>query len=254
MNVDILNKALNALTRSVADIASSVTSIATGVVGTNDAGTPTAPSYDTSGHMEVAVHGPLLPFGSVHTEKMTPVFQVDSVYGINPQQMTATTGRAIAGASSATTSGLNNVFKVATGTTSYSFATLQTRKRLRYRAGQGIISRFTARYSARADSSYLLAGCGTSESGFYFGYAHFAAVGLTSQEFGIFHVTGGVREVRTPTVSAHTATAGNVSVELNGATAVTIAVLSGDTITDVANKIAAGTYPGWAAEAGPGCR
>ena len=139
MNVDILNKALNALTRSVADIASSVTSIATGVVGTNDAGTPTAPSYDTSGHMEVAVHGPLLPFGSVHTEKMTPVFQVDSVYGINPQQMTATTGRAIAGASSATTSGLNNVFKVATGTTSYSFATLQTRKRLRYRAGQGII-------------------------------------------------------------------------------------------------------------------
>lgn len=204
---------------------------------------------DATGHLEVAVHGPLLPFGSIHAERMTPVFQVDSVYGVNPSQMVATTGRAIAGANSATATGLNNVFKVATGATSYSFATLQTRKRLRYRAGQGIICRFTARYSARANSSYLLAGCGTSESGFYFGYAHFAAVGLTSTEFGIFHVTGGVREIRTLTVSAHTATAGDVSVELNGATAVTIAVLSGDTITDVANKIAAGTYPGWAAEA-----
>ena len=104
-------------------------------------------------------------------------------------------------------------------------------------------------FPARADSSYLLAGLGTSESGFYFGYAHLASAGLTSQEFGILHVTGGVREIRTLTVSAHTATSGNVSIVLNSATAVDIAILSGDTITAVANKIAAGTFPGWTAEA-----
>lgn len=35
------------------------------------------------GHLEVALHDPRLPFGSVHTEGLTPVFQSDAVYGIN---------------------------------------------------------------------------------------------------------------------------------------------------------------------------
>lgn len=216
---------------------------------TNNVGTPQDLSTTAEGHLEVAIHAPRLPFGSIHTESITPVFQIDSVYGINAAEMLSTTGRAIAGATSATITGNNNLFTVSTGTTSYSFATIQSRRRLRYRAGQGIVGRFTALWPARADSAYLIAGFGTSESGFYFGYAHLSSAGLTSQEFGIFHVTGGVRSIRTLTVSAHTATAGNVSIVLNSATAVDIAVLSGDSITTVANKIAAGTYPGWTAEA-----
>jgi len=219
------------------------------ILGQNDAGYPVPFSSTGEGHLEVAVHSPRLPFGSVHTESLTPIFQVDSVYGINASEIITTTGRAIAGANSATTSGANNLFSVSTGTTSYSFATLQTRKRLRYRAGQGIVGRFTALFPARADSSYLIAGVGTSEAGFYFGYAHLVAAGLTSQEFGIFYVTGGVRAIRTLTVSAHTATSGNVSIVLNSATGVDIAIDSGDSITAVANKIAAGTYTGWKAEA-----
>jgi len=215
----------------------------------NDSGNPVSLASTAEGHLEVAIHAPRLPFGSVHTESLTPVFQLDSVYGINLAEMVPTTGRAIAGANSASTAGTNNLFTVSTGTTSYSFATLQTRKRLRYRAGQGVVGRFTALFPTRADSAYLIAGLGTAESGFYFGYTHLAAAGLTSQEFGIFHTTGGVRAIRTLTVSAHTATSGNVSIVLNSATGVDIAVLSGDTITDVANKIAAGTYAGWKANA-----
>ena len=217
--------------------------------GQQDNGNQVAFAATAEGHLEVAIHSPRLPFGSVHTENLTPVFQVDSVYGINGIEVIPTIGRAIAGVSSAAATGTNNLFSVSTGTTSYSFATLQTRKRLRYRAGQGVVGRFTALFPARADNAYLIAGLGTSESGFYFGYAHFTAGGLTSQEFGIFYVTGGVRSIRTLTVSAHTATAGNVSVVLNSATAVDIPILSGDSVTAVANKIAAGTYPGWTAEA-----
>lgn len=219
------------------------------LTGTNDAGQNVAIPVTAEGHLEVALHGPRLPFSSIHTESLTPVFQIDPIYGINVAEMETTTGRAIAGATSATATGTGNLFTVSTGTTAYSFATLQSVQRLRYRAGQGVIGRFTALWPARADSAYLLAGYGTAESGFYFGYAHLASAGLTSQEFGIFHVTGGKRSIRTLTVSAHTATAGNVSIVLNSATAVTIAVLSGDTITDVANKIAAGVYSGWKAEA-----
>ena len=201
------------------------------------------------GHLEVAIHSPKLPFDSLHTESLTPIFQMDSVYGVNLSQMVPTTGRAIAGANSAGYAGTDNLFSVSTGTTSYSFATLQTKARLRYRGGQGVVLRYTGLWSGRADSAYLIAGCGTAEAGYYFGYAHLASAGLTSQEFGIFHVTGGKRAIRTLTVSAHTATAGNVSVVLNDATAVTIAVDSGDSIITVANKIAAGVYEGWDAEA-----
>lgn len=217
--------------------------------GQQDDGDKIAFAATAEGHLEVAIHSPRLPFGSVHTENLTPIFQSDAVYGINPSEIVPTIGRAIAGASSAAATGTNNLFSVSTGTTSFSFATLQTRKRLRYRAGQGVVGRFTALFPARADNAYLIAGLGTSESGFYFGYANLAAAGLTSQEFGVFYVTGGVRSIRTLTVSAHTATAGNVSVVLNSATAVDIPILSGDSVTAVANKIAAGTYPGWTAEA-----
>jgi len=219
------------------------------IQGTNDSGVPTNVPVTQEGHLEVAIHAPRLPFGSVHTERLTPVFQTDAVYGINLTEVLPTTGRAIAGANSATNTGTGNLFTASTGTTSYSFATMQSRRRLRYRAGQGIVGRFTALWPARADSSYLIAGFGTAESGFYFGYAHLVSAGLTSQEFGIFYVTGGVRAIRTLTVSAHTATSGNVSIVLNSATGVDIAVLSGDSITVVANKIAAGTYPGWTASA-----
>ena len=219
------------------------------IQGTNDSGTIVDVPVTQEGHIEVAIHAPRLPFGSVHTESLTPIFQVDPVYGINTTEIVSTTGRAIAGANSAATTGTGNLFTCSTGTTSYSFATLQTRKRLRYRAGQGVIGRFTALWPARADSAYLIAGFGTSESGFYFGYAHLASDGLTSQEFGIFHVTGGVRAIRTLTVSVGASSSANVAVVLNSATGVNIAVTSGDTTTIVANKIAAGTYAGWKASA-----
>lgn len=217
--------------------------------GQQDNGNQVPLAATAEGHLEVAIHSPRLPFGSIHVENLTPIFQADAVYGINTSELLPSTGRAIAGVGSATAVGTGNLFNVSTGTTSYSFATLQTRKRLRYRAGQGVVGRFTALFPARADNAYLIVGLGTSESGFYFGYAHFTAGGLTSQEFGIFHVTNGVRSIRTLTVSAHTATAGNVSIVLNSATAVDIPILSGDSITAVANKIAAGTYSGWVARA-----
>ena len=237
------------MSRVVPELGSSSSPSNTKILGGLDNGETQEFASTGEGHMEVAIHAPRLPFGSIHTESLTPIFQCDPIYGINTSEIIPSTGRAIAGAGSATAVGTGNLFNVSTGTTSYSYATLQTRKRLRYRAGQGVVGRFTALWAARADSAYLIAGFGTAESGFYFGYAHLASAGLTSSEFGIFHVTGGVRSIRTLTVSAHTATAGDVSIVLNSATGVNITLLSGDSTTAVANKIAAGTYPGWVARA-----
>jgi hypothetical protein len=95
-----------------------------GVLG-NGAYIPTA--ITPEGHTEVAIHAPRLPFGSIHTEKLTPVFQIDGVYGVNAALVVTTTGLSAgvgAGTGSITASG--NKIVASTGTTALSFATFQS--------------------------------------------------------------------------------------------------------------------------------
>lgn len=211
--------------------------------GEQDSGTLVPINVDANGHVEVAIHGPLNPFGSVHMEEQQPQFQVDCVYGINPDQMIETTGNAITpgGANTATNSGANNLFKCSTGTTAGSFASLQTRRRLRYRAGQGIIGRFTMMFSTPQANSILVAGVGTSESGYYFGY--------NGTSFGILHSTGGIREIQTLTISTASTTAENITITLAGV-AHSVPVTNSGSTTKTAYEIATFStgYTGFKAE------
>jgi hypothetical protein len=186
------------------------------------------------GHIEVALHAPRLPFGSVHTESLYPVFQDDGVYGVNPVSMVATTS----GTGSAT--GSDSCLVVSTGTTIYSQGAIQSRKRLRYRPGQGVIGRFTASFTSPVASSYQVAGFGHAEDGVYFGYKN--------TEFGILYSRRGVREVQTLTISTKSSTAENAVVTLNG-TAFNVAVTNGASTVTTAYEISQGTYTGWKAEA-----
>lgn len=210
------------------------------MTGTNDAGDMVSVPVTAEGHIEVAIHSPRLPFGAVHTENLVPVFQTDAVYGVRADQVTAITGHSTGGASSATVTGTDNLFKCSTGTTSLSFASLQSRKRLRYRSGQGVVGRFTAVYSTPAASSILVAGLGTSESGFYFGY--------NGTSFGILYNTGGKREIQTLTINTASSTAENVTVTLNGV-AHSIAVTASGNAQRTAYELSLGTYKGFSAEA-----
>ena len=218
-----------------------------GVVrGQQDDGSVASVPVDSSGHLEVAIHGPLLPFGSVHTENLLPIFQSDAVYGINPAEVVATTGLgydpgvAPPAANSGSNTGTSNLFTCATGTTAYSFATMQSRKRLRYRAGQGVVGRFTALWSAPAATTVVVAGIGTAESGYFFGY--------NGTSFGILHSTGNVRAIVTLTVSAATTGGGTVVITLNDKQ-YTVTLTAAATTTLTANDIAAQTYAGWSVEA-----
>jgi hypothetical protein len=205
--------------------------------GYTDSGEAVNAAFTQEGHLESAIHDPILPFGSVHTESLYPIFQTDAVYGLNTAEVLATTGHATGGVSSGGVVGTGNLFKCSTGTTALSFATLQSRRRLRYRAGQGIVGRFTALFSTPAALSILVAGFGTGESGFYFGY--------NGTSFGILYSTGGVREIQTLTVSAGAGGAENVTVKLNNIDTV-VAVTSG-TATNTAYQLSQATYPGWSA-------
>ncbi len=180
--------------------------------GVDDLGNTVAVPVTPEGHLEVAIHGPLNPFGSVHTEHLTPIFQTDPVYGLNAQEVTATTGLGYdpgptPGSNTGSVSAANNLFTCSTGTTAYSFGSMQSRKRLRYRAGQGVVGRFTALWGTPAASSVVVAGFGTSESGYYFGY--------NGTSFGVLQSTGGVRAILTLTITA-AATGGTSTFRLNG--------------------------------------
>lgn len=200
--------------------------------GETDSGDEKFLAMTAEGHAEVAIHAPRLPFGSVHTENLTPVFQSDAVYGLNTGQVEYSSSLG------GTITGSNSVFKISTGTTQYAQAQLQSRKRLRYRAGQGVVGRFTAIYSTPATSSYQVAGFGHAEDGLFFGYK--------DTDFGILYSRKGVREVQTLTITVASSHSESVTVTLNG-TAYTVAVTNSANIQRTVYEIASGTFAGWKA-------
>jgi hypothetical protein len=216
--------------------------IDTGIVhleGVTDGGVKTSVPVTPEGHLEIAIHAPRLPFGSVHAEKLTPVFQTDGVYGIDNEQSDATTG------GSGTAGSTDSALFVSTGTTTASQAVLQSRKRLRYRAGQGVVGRFAGLYTTPVVNSYQLMGFGHAEDGFYFGYGNTAD--LSDTRFGILYVNRGVREVQTLTVTTGATSSGDVTITLNGV-AFTIAVTNASNTFRTAYEISRGSYTGWKAE------
>ncbi len=186
------------------------------------------------GHLEAAIHSPRGAFGEVITTHATPVFQSDAVYQISANQQTTTAS------GSGAVSVSDSAFVCSSGTTIYSQASLQSRKRLRYRPGQGVLGRFTALFTTPVASSYQVVGFGHAEDGLFVGYKN--------TDFGILHSIRGKREIRTLTISTKSSTAENATVTLNG-TAFSVAVTNGASTVTTANEVANGTYTGWKAEA-----
>lgn len=231
-NTQPLTSALNSTVSSDAD--SLVTRSV--LMGETDGGQFKFVPVTTEGHLEVALHDPLLPFGSVHTENMTPVFQIDGVYGLND-----TTTKVTSSGSGAVTE-VNNLLISSTGTTLYSAATLQSRQKLRYRPGQGNICRFTSVFSAPVANSVLIAGLGTSESGFYFGY--------NGTTFGVLHVTGGVRGIHTLTITTASTSTQNVQITLDGVVYTVTGMTNNASTLRTAYEISkGGNWNGWSVEA-----
>lgn len=217
------------------------------LVAQDENGNPQAVASGFLGRLNVNTDEMKSVFGSSIIERLTPIFQTDGVYGVNSFLTLSTTSL------SGTVTGNNNndgLMKVSTGTTIYSQASLQSRRRLRYRAGQGVVGRFTALYTTQTvnnlpvgyDNSYQLAGFGHAEDGFYIGYKN--------RDFGILYSHHGKREIQTLTITNTATAGGNVTVTIDG-TPYTVAVTNGTTATKNAYEVAnrSGGYAGWDAEA-----
>ena len=197
----------------------------------NDAGENVSLAATEEGHLEVAVHSPISAFGDVLTATLHPVAQVNSVYGINSQQIltSSATGGSVTYA--------NDLFTLQTGTSVGGYGVLQTRKRIPYQIGQGMLARFSTAFTTGVALSSQVAGFGTSESGLYFGYQN--------ATFGTFYVNGGVRAVVTATVTVASSHSENVTVKLNNVN-YTIAVTNSGNIQRTVWELAQGDYsPAW---------
>jgi hypothetical protein len=84
-------------------------------------------SADAQGYLNINM--PKLPFGSLHTEKLTPIFQTDGVYSVNPEILKTITGLG------GTCTSVDSSLTCQSSANAFGNATLQSKKRLRYRAG-----------------------------------------------------------------------------------------------------------------------
>ena len=94
-------------------------------------------------------------FGEAIVSQISPAFQLDGLYGINDENEFQL-NKAGSGTQSVDDNGL---MTVSSGTTDSSFATLRSKRSVRYRPGQGSLARFTAMFpDSHVDGYQQLAG------------------------------------------------------------------------------------------------
>ncbi len=192
----------------------------------------------TLGANDVNIKSPNSTFGEILTTTLEPLAQGDFIHNINGQIFTTST---FSGGSITTVSG--NA-ELSSGTSASGSSTVQLRRRLEYRPGQGSLMRATAIFDTPDAGNAQFVGAGTSECGYFIGY--FAGF------FGILHSETGAREVRKYTVSAGEGTE-SVTVTLDGSSVV-VPVSGGADTSQTAYQLSLGDYSqvgkgGWLADA-----
>lgn len=124
-------------------------------------------------------------FGTLETNELTPLIQFDFVYGINTQiGVTSFSG------TGATVSTSLSKLVVTSGTSNNGYAIFNSRKPVKYRAGQGITARFTAVFGTpNTQNTQVVGAASLSLNAPYDGYLF----GYNGTTFGIFLYTAGVQ-------------------------------------------------------------
>jgi hypothetical protein len=177
-------------------------------------------------------------FGELLTVSPTPIVQLDALYGIEPQDMTT---YASGTGASANTDSTACVFKVQSGTSSTGDAHILSKKYMKYRPGQGSLSRFTAGFTLGVANSTQRAGLTDSEVAL--------CVGYDGVDFGVVRSTGGKVPIYKLTIDTAPTGSQTGVVTLNGVSK-NVTITAGTTAACAA-QIAidgVGGYPGWYTE------
>lgn len=161
------------------------------------------PILNSQDQLLVSVANPTTAYENLMTESLQPVFQTDAIYGINTVQVfTEEIGTATVTAS-------DSSFVINSGSTTSSYAMLQSRDRLKYKNGQGSRCVFSAAFTDTAADNSQFVGLSNAEDSVMFGYN-------ASSVFGILYQERGNREVRLLTITGTpSASASVITVTLN---------------------------------------
>jgi hypothetical protein len=186
---------------------------------------------------KVYVDGPASTFGEVAVIQYEPIAQGDFVHIINPQTFTTSS---FAGG---TVTAVSGNAELSSGTDSAGSATVQLRRRLEYRPGQGSALRTTALFDTPGAGNAQFVGAGSAECGYFIGYF--------GSNFGILHSETGQREVRKLTINTGE-TSANVTVTLDG-DSIVVPISGGNDATQTAYQLALKDYSqvgsgGWLAD------
>ena len=145
------------------------------LVGKDTSGGYAPVEVDPEGHMRIAIHDPTSVFGEVLVAENQPVAQHTFHHGpvLNNRLWYTTT------VNTGTCTSANSMATVSSGTTTGSTALLESRKKIKYRAGEGVIWRGTMRFETSVAGTTQIIGVGTAENGFFFGY--------NGTAFGVLH-------------------------------------------------------------------
>lgn len=177
-------------------------------------------------------------FGESLVAQIEPVVQLTFPYNINSLLVDAWTDGGTATVS-------DSMMVLSTGAAANQYAKAHSVRRIKYEAGQGVRARFTGVFTTGVANSTQIIGVGSDTEFLGFGY--------NGTSFGILRRYGGVREIRTLTVTTASTTAENITITLDGNADTTVAVTNSGNTTTTANEIAANDYStvgtGWTARA-----
>jgi len=168
-------------------------------------------------------------FGENVSVPITPVFQLDGLYGLNSDRFeTYSFGTGV------TTS--NTLMEASTGTGAYGYGVIRSKRSVRYRPGQGALARFTAQFSGSVEGYTQRAGFFAQEQALQVGFN-------TNGRFGILRENGGKAHIHRFSITTPASGTENITVTLAGV-ATTVTIGSG-TATQNATGIGTNTFPGW---------
>lgn len=168
-------------------------------------------------------------FGEQVHVPITPVIQLDGLYGLNSNKFeTYTSGTGI------TTS--NTLMTVKSGTGAYGYGVIRSKRAVRYRPGQGALARFTAKFDEGRTGYTQRAGFFTQEQSLTVGFN-------TNGQFGVLRENGGKAHIHRFLITNAATGTETITVTLAG-TATTITIPSGTT-TQNATSIGTSSFSGW---------
>lgn len=172
------------------------------VNGRLDNGTYIPVDVTSQGYLKTSIQEPLSTFGCVTVANNTPVFQYDFVYSTYEHDFNFYT------VNNGHITNANNSLLCSSGSNVNSSAIYTSKKKLKYRSGQGSLCRFTAVYDQPSPGNTQFVGFGNFETMLGYGYQ--------GSNFGIIYAPKSKREKCTITITEPSTDVQNVSLTLAG--------------------------------------